>query len=239
MSIMKAIKQEISGEPRLVRRNGTVALLAAHREPQVGHELQIALRLAGWVGAAGILVSYYAPETSPTHHENNPLIELATTTIIGLLNAVERLAAIVAHQSLDVPLESLTGWGYALLLFGGVWLFRHSWLLDLMTWLDWRESVTITVGRENLGIKHGVFHRTRFIARDGIKDVLILTNHRTGHDVMLSHTDGLLRLASIYGDLTRPMLFKLLLEQALAETAADNATETTLNLQEYNLRMYT
>ena len=74
-------------------------------------------------------------------------------------------------------------------------------------------------------MRRGTFGLPKRIKRAAIKDVLILPNHRTGHDVMLQHDGGLSRIASIYGDLTRPTLMRLRIKEALADMPrAEDAT---------------
>ena len=96
-------------------------------------------------------------------------------------------------------------------------MIRYSGLFDLYTWLTNREHVTVTIDDEHVSMRRGTFGHPKRIKRAAIKDVLILPNHRTGHDVMVQHDRGLSHVASIYGDLTRPTLMRLRIKEALAK----------------------
>lgn len=216
MEILQTIKGKLSGEPRVTRAGNTIRFTATHRLPSSGDEMVTAFRIIGVVGAVAILVAHYRPEVA-TDPNMNIFLEFGNMVIAGLLNAVDRLNAVVEYRSLDVPLESLRGWLFALLFLGGIFLFRHSGLFDLYNYLTNREQVKIEIDDENLSVRHSLFRFPKRIARNDIEDILILENHRTGHDVMLQHVNGLTRLASIYGNKTGPTLFKLRLQQALAE----------------------
>ena len=125
--------------------------------------------------------------------------------------------AVARPETEDVPLENLRGWLFALYWIGGVVLFVQCGPLDLYTWLTNREHVTIIIDDEKVSIRHSFFRLNR-VARSAVEKVLILPNHRTGYDVMLQHDGGLARVASVYGDQTRPTLIRLRLEQALDRT---------------------
>lgn len=75
--------------------------------------------------------------------------------------------------------------------------------------------MTVTIDDEQVSVRHSVLRAPKRIAREAVEDVLILSNHHTGHDVMLQHEGGLTRIASVYGDLTRPTLIKHSVERAL------------------------
>jgi len=233
MKLIERIRNWISGVPRVLHERDAIRFTAAHRLPSSGWEYVTVIRIFAVLGALGILISHYSagmvfdPET-------NILLEVASFVIVGLLNAFGRLAAVAELQSLDVPLESLRGWMIVLAWVSGLWLFRQSGLFDLTMWLINREHVTIVIRDGELTVRHGTFRFPRKIARDRIQDVLILANHPTGHDVMLLHKDGLTRLASIYGNQVRPTLFKLRLEQALAEIERPASTPSGQTLQNYN-----
>lgn len=233
MKLLETLKTQISGTPRLVREGAGAKLIAAHRLPSSGDEMKTVFRIVGFGGAAAILVAQYRPEVPPDPN-TNIFLELGNMVVGGLLNAADRIGAVIQNGTLDVPLESLHGWGVALAFLGGVTVFRHSGLFDLYTHLTNREHVRIEVGRETLALRCGTFSLPKRFARDGIQDVLILPNHKTGHDVMLQHDGNLTRLASIYGDLTRPTLFRLKLQAALAETTDPITTKSVQFLQKDN-----
>ncbi|SMO58351.1 hypothetical protein SAMN06265173_106130 [Thalassovita litoralis] len=232
MKLLETLKDQISGTPRLVRDGAGAKLTAAHRLPSSGDELKTVFRIIGFGGAAAILVAQYRPDTPPDPNANI-FLEFGNTVVAGLSNAVARLGDVIEQGTLDVPLESLHGWGLALAFLGGVTVFRHSGLFDLYTYLTNREHVRIAVDRETLTLRRGTYGLPKRFARDGIQDVLILPNHKTGHDVMLQHDGKLTRLASIFGDLTRPTLFKLKLDEALAEPTKPITTKSIRFLQEY------
>lgn len=219
MNILETAKNKITGEPRLKREGDRMILTAAHRLPSSGHEELTVLRIVSVVGAAAVLVAHYRPETA-LPPDTNVLLDQANTVIVGLANAALALGEVAKQQTLDVPLESLRGWMLASAVLGGGFVFRHSGLLDLYTWLTNREHITITVDAEHLSVRRGTFGFAKRIRRDAITDVLILANHRTGHDVMVQHEGGLTRIASIYGDLTRPTLLRMRLKEALANAGS-------------------
>lgn len=216
MTVSEMIKHKITGEPRLVRDGQRLIIKASHRLPSSGDEMQTALRIVGALGAATILVAHYRPEVSLSP-DSNVLLDNANTVIVGLLNAFGKLSEIADQQTLDVPLQSLRGWLLASAFLGGTAVIRYSGLFDLYTWLTNREHVTVTIDDEHMSMRRGKFGLPRRIKRASIKDVLILANHRAGHDVMVQHDGGLSRVASIYGDLTRPTLMRLRIKEALAD----------------------
>lgn len=215
MNIIETIKHKITGKPRVTRDGGRVILTASHRLPSSGNEELTVLRIISALGTVAILVAYYRPETAMVP-DSNVLLEQANTVIGGLSNAFGKLREVAEQQTLDVPLESLRGWAVALAFLGGTFVFRHSGLFDLYTWLTNREHVTVTIDDEHLSLGRGMFRFPKRIARGEIQDVLILPNHRTGHDVMVQHNGDLLRVASIYGDLTRPTLLRLRLMETIS-----------------------
>lgn len=214
MNIFEMIKHKISGQPRVTRGGGRTVLSAAHRLPSSGNEQLTVLRIVSVVGTAAILVAHYHPETPLPY--SNVLLENANAIIVGLANAFGKLREVAEQQTIDVPLQSLRGWLNASVFLLGVSVFRHSGLFDLYTWLTNREHVTVTIDDEHLSLGRGMFRFPKRIARGEIQDVLILPNHRTGHDVMVQHKGGLLRVASIYGDLTRPTLLRLRLMETIS-----------------------
>lgn len=213
------LKREVLGTPKLMRTADGFRLTAKHRLPSSGDEEQTAFRFLGLGGAAAILVAHYRPDVAPDVN-TNVFIEFGNTVVAGLANAVGRLIAIADAQSLDVPLDSLSGWAAALAFLGGVTVFRHSGLFDLYTFLTNREAVRVDVDSAHLTVRRGTFGLPRRIARATVEDVLIHSNHRTGHDVMLQHDGDLTRLASMHGDLTRPTVFRLKLKEAMATVRA-------------------
>ena len=233
MNFLETLKNQINGKPRLVRDDARAKLTAAHRLPSSGDELKTVFRIVGFGGVAAILVAHYRPEV-PSDPNTNIFLELGNTVVGGLMNAADRLGAVIQHHSLDVPFSDLHGWGVAAAFLAGVAVFRHSPLFDLYTWLTNREHVRIEVDQEHLTLRRGTFSLPKRFAREGIQDVLILPNHKTGHDVMLQHDGNLTRLASIYGDLTRPTLFKLKLGEALADSPLSPTTRPDTTLQRRN-----
>lgn len=214
MTMKEYLKRKLSGEPHLTRRGREVVLTASHRLPSSGNQEVLGLRVFTAVGVVGVLVAYYRPDISLP--QSNVLLDGANTVIVGLANAFGKLGEIAERQTLDLPLESLRGWLVASAVVGGSAVFRHSGLFDLYTYLTNREHVTLTLDDEYLSIGRGLLRSPKRIARGDIQDVLILPNHRTGHDVMVQHTGGLTRVASVYGDLTRPTLLRLRLKEALS-----------------------
>ncbi|MBD3754151.1 MAG: hypothetical protein IE937_00750 [Gammaproteobacteria bacterium] len=233
MKFLETLKDQISGTPRVSGHAGDFRLTATHRLPSSGDEMITVFRIIGFGGAAAILVAQYRPDTPPDPNANI-FLEFGNMVVAGLSNAVARLGDVIEQGTLDVPLESLHGWGLALAFLGGVTVFRHSGLFDLYTYLTNREHVRIAVDRETLTLRRGTYGLPKRFARDGIQDVLILPNHKTGHDVMLQHDGKLTRLASIFGDLTRPTLFKLKLEEALAGGQLSPTTRPDTLLQAHN-----
>jgi hypothetical protein len=236
MNLVEEIKLRITGKPRLSRFGNSVRLTAKHRLPSSGDEDVTAFRIMAAMGAVAILVAQYRPEIPPDPNANI-FLEFGNIVVAGLSNAVALLGEVVEQRSLDVPLESLRGWGLALGLVGGEWLFRLTGLFDLYMYLTSREEVKITIDGETLSVRRGTFGLPKRFSRDGIQDVLILPNHKTGHDVVLQHDGDLKRLASIYGDLTRPTLFKLKLMEALAGNPRANTTSRSQILQTHNQRL--
>lgn len=233
MNLVEEIKLRITGKPRLSRLGNSVRLTATHRLPSSGDEAVTAFRIMGAVAAVAVLVAQYRPELPPDPNAN-VFLEFGNTIVAGLSNAVARLGEVIEQRTLDVPLESLRGWGLALAVLGGEWLFRNSGLFDLYMYLTNREEVKITIDGETLSVRRGTFGLPKRFSRDGIQDVLILPNHKTGHDVMLQHNGDLKRLASIYGDLTRPTLFKLKLAEALSDAPLSITTKPVRFLRKHN-----
>ncbi|NCQ24420.1 MAG: hypothetical protein GW798_08290 [Roseovarius sp.] len=233
MTILETAKHKITGEPRVKRDGDRVIMTATHRLPSGVDEQLTALRIVTALGAVAVLVAHYRPEVA-LPPDRNVMLDNANTVIVGLANAVGKLGEVFERQTLDVPLESLRGWMLASAVLGAGFVFRHSGLFDLYTWLTNREHVTITVDAEHLSVRRGTFGLPKRIARDTIRDVLILPNHRTGHDVMVQHEGGLTRLASIYGDLTRPTLMRLRLKEALADIPRSRATTVRRLLHQHN-----
>jgi hypothetical protein len=215
MNITELIGYRIKGEPHFRQSGGDMRITAAHRLPNSGFEHVIALYLFGVIGAVCTLVAQYSPEMA-SDPETNFLLENAAVIIMALSNAFDALATVAQADAQPLPLEELRGWMFASYWIVGVFLFRITGLHDLLMWFGNRERVSIVVGDDELRVRHGTFRFARRIALDHIEDILILANHRTGHDVMLQHTGGLMRLASVHGDLTRPTLIKRSVERALA-----------------------
>src|SRR6056297_1997234 len=203
MTISEFKKHWLDGEPRIERDGKIVRVKAAHRLPTSGYEHRIALWLIAIFLALYMLISEYGPDMS-SDPEANYLLEMAAFVVLALGNAFEALAEVAASEPPDVPLENLRGWMFALYCIGGAFLFINFGPFSLFTWLTNRERVTVTIDDEQLSVRHSVLRFPKRIDRDRIEDVLILRNHRKGHDVMLQHEGRLTRLASVYGDLTRP-----------------------------------
>ncbi len=215
MDVLHTIKDYLSGTPRVTKAGNTIRLNASHRLPSSGHEQHTVVNLIGVFGAIFSLVAYYGPET-PADPTRNIFLEHADRLVAAFATAFDRLAAVAEHQTLDVPLESLNGWAVALLFLVGASVFRHSGLINVYTYLTNREHVVIYADEEHLVLRRGVLRSPVLIARKDIQDILIHANHRTGHDVVVQHKGGLTRVASIYGDLTRPTLLRLRLMETIS-----------------------
>ena len=213
MNILELKKYWIDGEPRLQTRGNSARIKAAHRLPSSGYEMRISLWLIAVFLAAVTLITHYAPERAAAS-DDNFLLAQAALVVMALSNAFEALAAVARADVADIPLENLRGWLLALYWIGGAFLVLEFGPFDLFTWLTNREHVTIIVNDDTVTIRHSAF-RSKSVARSAVEDVLILPNHRRGHDVMIQHEGGLLRVASVYGDLTRPTLIKRNIERAL------------------------
>ena len=214
MTFSEFKKHRLDGEPRIERDGKIVRVKAAHRLPTSGYEHRIALWLIALFLALYMLVSEYGPDMS-SDPEANYLLEMAAFVVMALGNTFEALAEVAASEPPDVPLENLRGWMFALYCIGGAFLFLNFGPYSLFTWLANRERVIVTIDNDQISLRHGVLRFPKRIAREAVEDVLILANHRTGHDVMIQHQGGLTRLASVHGDLTRPMLIKRSVERAL------------------------
>ncbi|MCM2561754.1 hypothetical protein M8745_06365 [Lutimaribacter sp. EGI FJ00014] len=215
MNILELKKHWIDGEPCLQTRGNSARIKAAHRLPSSGYEMRISIWLIAVFLAAVTLITHYAPERAAEPDENF-LLAQAAFVVMALSNAFDALAAVARADVTDVPLENLRGWLFALYWIGGAILVLELGLFDLFTWLVNREHVTIIIDEDDdeVSVRHSVF-RSKSVARSAVEDVLILPNHRRGHDVMIQHEGGLLRVASVYGDLTRPTLIKRSIERAL------------------------
>ena len=148
--------------------------------------------------------------------QKNFIIELVEYGIVALIKAVEQLVAVVQAKSLDVPLENLRGWLFAAMLIFAAVELRDSFLFRCYCWLMNREEVRITVGAETLTVRRHWLGFGKIIERSAIRDVRVINNHPTGHDVVIVHDGGVLRLTSIFGDETRALLFKMRLDDLLA-----------------------
>ncbi|WP_157966309.1 hypothetical protein [Oceanibium sediminis] len=225
MNLFQLYRHWIDGEPRLERRGNSARIKAAHRLPS-SRDMGTSLYFLAVVATAALLISYYAPDMVSNPDENY-LLAFAAYVVIGISNAFEALAEVARAEPRDVPLENLRGWMFALYWIGGTVLVMEFGPFQLFTWLANREHVTVTIDDETVSVRHRVLSFPKRIARETVEDVLILPNHRSGHDVMLQHEGGLTRLASVHGDLTRPTLIKCSVERALAE-------HTTVSVQPCN-----
>lgn len=208
------------GKPVIVQKDDSAELLAMHRRPSSGEHEPRAVQAAGIIGALAFLLNEYGPET---HYDEaaNILLEAGEFVVVGLLNAVERLVAVAEAETLDVPLESLRGWFFAGLWLTGAWIIRSSFLIDMLGWAMNREKVRIGVCDKELSIRHGLLRPPRRIKRRTYRSVEIISKP-FGNEVVILHDGGVLRVASIYGEKSRALLFKMRLEDLLAE-----ACETT------------
>ena len=222
MTISEFTKHWLDGEPRIERDGNSTRVKAAHRLPTSGYEYRIALWLIAFFVALYVLISEYGPDMN-SDPEANFILEFAAFLVMALSNAFAGLAEVARADPPDIPLENLRGWMFALYCLGGAFVFLNFGPYSLFTWLTNRERVTVTIDDAVVSVRHSVLRFPKRIAREAVEDVLILPNHRTGHDVMLQHEDGLMRLASVHGDLTRPTLIKRSVERALAEPAAVSA----------------
>lgn len=224
MTFSEFKRYRLNGEPRIERDDDSVRVKAAHRLPTSGYEYRIALWLIAFFLALYMLVSEYGPDMA-SDPEANYLLEIAAFVVMALGNAFEALAEVAASAPPDVPLDDLRGWMFALYCIGGAFLFLNFGPFSVFTWLTNRERVTVTIDDEQVSVRHSVLRLPKRIARDDVEGVLTLPNHRTGHDVMLQHKGGLLRLASVHGNLTRPTLIKHCMERAL-EAQGSQQSET-------------
>lgn len=223
MGLMELKRHWLDGEPRLVRSGDSARVKAAHRLPSC-RDMRIGFYLLATLAAVSTLISHYEPDMQSGPHENF-LLEFAAYVVMGLSNAVGALTEVARAEPQDIPLDNLRGWMFALYVIGGAILLTEFGPFQLLTWLSNREHVTVIVDADEVLVRHSVF-RAESVAREAVENVLILPNHRTGHDVMLQHEGGLTRLASVNGDLTRPTLIKRSVERALAEhtpVAAQNS----------------
>ena len=214
MTISEFQKHWLDGEPRIERDGNSTRVKAAHRLPTSGYEYRIALWLIALFLALYVLISEYGPDMN-SDPEANFLLEFAAFVVMALSNAFAALAEVARADPPDTPLDNLRGWLFALYCIGGAFLFLNFGPYSLFTWLTNRERVTVTIDDETVSVRHSVLRAPKRIARETVEDVLILANHRTGHDVMLQHEGGLTRLASVHGDMTRPTLIKHCIERAL------------------------
>lgn len=222
MDFKELKKHYADGEPRIERNDNSTRIKAAHRLPSSGYEYRIALWLIALFLALYMLISEYGPDMN-SDPEANFLLEFVAFVVMALSNAVAALAEVARADPPDIPLENLHGWLFALYCIGGAFLFLNFGPYSLFTWLTDRERVTVTIDDDEVSVRHSVLRFPKRVAREAVEDVLILSNHRTGHDVMLQHEGGLTRVASVQGDLTRPTLIKHSIQRALAEQAAVSA----------------
>lgn len=220
MTFSEFKKHWLDGEPRIERDGNSTRVKAAHRLPSSGHEQRIAFWLIALFLALFMLISEYGPDME-SDPEANFLLEIAAFFVMALANAFEALANVARGG----PVENLRGWMFALYCIGGAFLFLNFGPYSLYTWLTDRERVIVTIDDEQVSVRHSVLRFPKRVARQDVEDVLILANHRTGHDVMLQHKGGLLRLASVDGNLTRPTLIKHCMERAL-EAQGSQQSET-------------
>ncbi|MEQ9259693.1 MAG: hypothetical protein RIG84_11385 [Roseovarius sp.] len=224
MTISEFKKHWLDGEPRLARDSNSVRVKAAHRLPS-SNDQRTGLYLLAALATIATLISHYAPDIA-SEPDGNVLLEFAAYVVLGLSNAVGALVEVARAEPQNIPLDNLRGWLFALYWIGGAILVMEFGPFQLFTWLGNREHVTVIVDDDEVSVRHSVLRFPKRIARKTVEDVLILSNHRTGYDVMLQHDGGLLRLASVHGDLTRPTLIKRCVERALeAGGPAQNETD--------------
>ena len=188
------------------------------------NDQRIGLYLLAAFASIATLVSHYAPDMA-SEPDGNVLLEFAAYVVMGLSGAFGALAEVARAEPQNIPLDNLRGWLFALYCIGGAILVIEFGPFQLFTWLTNREHVTIIVEDDQVSVRHSVLRFPKRVARQDVEDVLILPNHRTGHDVMLQHKSGLLRLASVHGNLTRPTLIKHGIERAL-EAQGSQQSET-------------
>lgn len=224
MNILDLKKHWIDGEPRQDRRGNATRIKAAHRLPST-YDMCLGLYLLTGRAAIATLISHYAPEIA-SKPDTNFLLEFAAYVVMGLSNAFGALADVARAEPQDVPLEELRGWLFALYWIGGAILMVECGLFQLLTWLLNREHITVIVDDDEVFVQYSVF-RAKSVARSAVEDVLILPHSRSGYNVMLQHEGGLTRIASVYGDLTRPTLIKCCVERALARCSQQTERRVT------------
>lgn len=239
MKLIRSILAWVRGDPRVIENGSRAVLKAAHPRPSSGREVKHGIYLLWLVGTLWMLIDHYGPETA--HDPNkNLIIELSEYGLVSLINAGERLVAFVQAKSLDVP--DLRGWMYVTIFTLAMCVFLNSFLFRLYCWLTNREEVRITVGPETLTVRRYWWSFGKTIVRSAIREVRVIANHPTGHDVVILHDDGILRLASIFGDETRALLFKLRLDDLLAreklEKTLDPAARKPVTAQEQGRLIY-
>lgn len=209
------------GKPVISQSSGSAELRAVHRRSRSGEEEPRFVRFIGFTGIPVILLAHYGPEIG-FDESSNVLLDGAEFAIVGLLNAAERLSAVAEAQTLDVPLASLRGWGIATLWAAGAWVIRSTRLIDLLGWLANRETVTVKVSAEEVTVRRRTFSLGKRIKREAIRDVQIITESPHGHEVVILHDDGVLNVASIHGEKSRALFFKMRLDDLLAEPSNQN-----------------
>ena len=223
---MKSLQDRIDlirGKPLVVREDGHAMLIATHRRTASGEVEPRLMRILGFFGALAILVNFYGPDT--LHDENsNFILVLMEYVTVGLLNAGECLSAVAEAQSLDIPLESLRGWLFAALWFCGAWVIRHSFLMDVIAWLGNRETVRVRIDDDELSVRPDFFSLRKQVKRGAVRSVEIIAERPCGHEVVVLHDDGVLKVASIFGDKSRALLFTMRLRDLLEGRTAPVTT---------------
>ncbi|AKO96663.1 hypothetical protein MALG_01479 [Marinovum algicola DG 898] len=209
------------GKPVISQSGGSAELRAVHRRARSGEEEPRVVRFIGLAGIPVILLAHYGPEIG-FDESSNVLLDSAEFAVVGLLNAAERLGTIAEAQSLDVPLESLRGWALASLWAAGAWAIRSTRLIDLLGWVVNRETVSVRVSAEEVTVRRRALSLGKRIKREVIRDVLVITESPHGHEVVILHDDGVLNVASIHGEKSRALFFKMRLDDLLADPCNRN-----------------
>ncbi|WP_417524224.1 hypothetical protein [Marinovum sp.] len=209
------------GKPVIKQSSGSAELRAMHRRACSGEEEPRVVRFIGFAGISVILLAHYGPDVGH-NATSNVLLDGAEFAVVGLLNAAERLTAVAEAQSLDVPLESLRGWGLAALWAAGAWAVRSTRLIDLLGWLVNRETVSVRVSAEEITVRRRALSLGKRIKREVIRGVEVITESPHGHEVVILHDGGVLNVASIHGEKSRALLFKMRLDDLLADHRNQN-----------------
>ena len=221
MNLLSSHWALMRGKPVISQSSRSAELRSVHRRARSGEEEPRVVRFVGLAGIPVILLAHYAPEIG-FDESSNVLLDGAEFAVVGLLNAAERLSAVAEAQTLDVPLASLRGWGIAALWAAGAWAVRSTPLIDLMGWVVNRETVSVRVSAEEVTVRRRPLSFGKRIKRQAIRDVQVITESPHGHEVVILHDDGVLNVASIHGEKSRALFFKMRLDDLLADHSNRN-----------------